>query len=124
MKKRAEKRKHARFPILEYALVYTEDEASATRALIVDISLGGAQVRCRSTFPEEQECILQIARENGQPLEIPVSVRYCFPVENQELHAIGLQFIPKTRNQKTDIVNYVHSLFLNQGESMMTDYYP
>jgi c-di-GMP-binding flagellar brake protein YcgR len=118
-----EKRKHARFPIFEYALLYTNNSVNPARSLIVDISLGGAQLRCRQPCDEDEQGTLHISTSDGESLEIPVEIRYCYSVDNEDLFAVGVRFIPKGRAQKSKIVNYVHKLFLSQGESLLGDFY-
>lgn len=113
-KKLSNKRKDKRLSHLEFIRFYLAEKDAPSSALIVDISLGGAQIRTRASCKEQEPCLLLIKRENKDYIEIPGEVRYCEPIPGSDLFGVGIKFLPVTTAQKKDIVNYVHNLFLEK----------
>ncbi|MCH8977753.1 MAG: PilZ domain-containing protein [Armatimonadetes bacterium] len=114
-----DKREHARFELLEYVLLGGsggEAPSQAQRAVIVDVSLGGLQVRSRSTFNEGALLRLTIGRAEEEPVAVIAEVRYSIPVEDSDLFATGFRVRPENREQRIEWVDYVHAVFQSQGE--------
>lgn len=114
-----EQRRHARFEILEYALVYPASEAGPIQAVVVDISLGGLQTRSRSSFLPGEQCLLVIGQGGEPPIRLNAEVRRCSLVENTSLYATGFLFKPETPEERTSLVNYIHEAFQRRGEILL-----
>ena len=116
---KTDKRQHARFELLEYVLMGGPDGKTAgqpERAVVVDVSLGGLQVRSRSSFEEGSMLRLTVGRAGDEPIVVVGEVRYSIPVEDSDLFATGFRVRPEDRAQRIAWVDYVHAVFQNQGE--------
>lgn len=112
-------RQHARFELLEYAIVKRRGSKDHVRSVLIDVSLGGLQVRSRTEFKVGGSYRLNIGRVDSEPLEVDAEVRYSIPIENTDLYATGFRCLPATSTQRTQWVDYVHSIFQSQGESLV-----
>lgn len=114
-----DKRQHARFELLEYAIVQRPEAREVLRSVVIDVSLGGLQVRSRHQFDAGQTYILSIGRSDAAPLQITAEARYSKPIEDTDLYATGFKCSPSSSNEKVDWVDYVHAIFRAQGESLV-----
>ena len=104
-KRKPDKREHARFELLEYVLLGgPEDDAASqpSRAVIVDVSLGGLQIRSRSPFVEDAVAQLTIGRADKEPVTVIAEVRYSIPVEDSDLFATGFRVRPENKEQRDE----------------------
>lgn len=116
----ADARRYARFEIIECAMIYHADRGDPYRAVVVDIGLGGLQVRSKDALPVGQICEIHIGREGRKPpLELPGEIRYSNPVEKSDLIATGIRFMPSNHEQRVAVAEYVHSIFQRQGDSLV-----
>ena len=83
---------------------------------MVDVSLGGLQVRSRASFEEGSMLRLTVGRATDEPIVVVGEVRYSIPVEDSDLFATGFRVRPEDRAQRIAWVDYVHAVFQNQGE--------
>lgn len=114
-----DKRQHARFDLLEYALVQKGATTETVRSVVIDVSLGGLQVRSRYQFDSGATYDLRIGRVSEEPLTVQAEVRYCIPIDGTDLYATGFRCIPADTKQRTDWVDYVHAVFQSQGEYLV-----
>ena len=112
-------RKHARFELLEYAIIIDQTTQESVRSVVIDVSLGGLQVRSRHNFPMGANYRLSIGRADSDPLVVEAEARYCVPIENTDLYATGFRCSPTTSVQRIQWVDYVHSIFQSQGEHLV-----
>ena len=70
-----DRRRHARFELLDYAIVTKDGDEESTRSVIVDISLGGLQLRSRQPFESGASYSLQIGRGETDPIIIIAEAR-------------------------------------------------
>ncbi len=117
---RTDNRQHARFEILDYALMHCTNQSvpAGTRAIIVDVSLGGFQLRSRTQFDAQNLYHLVIGRCDGEPVNVTAEARYSVKVEGTDLYATGFKIRPEDNAQRIDWVDYVHAVFQSQGESL------
>lgn len=115
----ADRRRYARFQLLEYAMVYEGENEEPTRSVVVDISLGGLQTRSRKAFEVGQKCLLVVGRGSGRPMTVHAEVRYCAPVADSALFSIGFRFKPESTHERVELVDYVHGIFRSQGETLI-----
>ena len=117
--RKPDKREHARFELLEYVLLDGPKGDTASqprRAVIVDVSLGGLQIRSRSSFEEGAVAQLTIGQADKEPVTVIAEVRYSIPVEDSDLFATGFRVRPENKEQRIEWVDYVHTIFQSQGE--------
>lgn len=114
-----ENRRHARFELFEYALLYRENDDESTSALIVDISVGGLQIRSKMPFRDGELCTLVIGRGWEPPLQVAVEVRYSYPIDESDLIATGLRYRPRDAQQRMDLVDYLHTVFQRRSEGFI-----
>lgn len=115
-----EMRKHARFELFEYAMICTGEGAEPVRSVIIDISLGGAQVRTRQPVEGVTSVIVEIAQpDSTEPFLVHAEIRYCNPIPNTDLYALGFRFTPESAQERERIARYVHDFFRMQGEFLL-----
>jgi c-di-GMP-binding flagellar brake protein YcgR len=114
-----EQRQHLRYEVLDYALIYTDAE-EPIRSVVVDIGLGGLQVRTREPIPNGTSCDLKIGNMEHPPVSIRGEVRYVQPVPGCELYSVGIRFLPESHQQRADVAEYVHSVFQRQAETLIS----
>jgi hypothetical protein len=114
-----DQRKHARFEMFEYAQMYREADLAeeGANSMIVDISIGGAQIRSRTRYVEGETCSLVIGRGWEPPTKVTVEVRYSKPVEDSDLFATGFRFKPKDPKERMDLVDFLHEVFQRTADS-------
>lgn len=116
----SDQRRHTRFEIFEYVLIYVDTVPEPIPAVIVDISLGGLQVRSRA-FPQPGELVqLTIGQGDGVPLVVNAETRYTHPVDGGDLFATGFRFLPHDLAERMRLVNYIHDTFQRQGEVLLS----
>lgn len=116
---RGDRRAHERFQLMDYALVYAEGDSDPQRAVVCDLSLGGLQLRSKSCLEPGRRFRLVIGQGEERPLTVHAESRYCTPV-NETLFATGFRFRPQTVSERADLVTYVHEVFKDQGESLLS----
>jgi hypothetical protein len=117
--KASDKRRFLRYEMLDYALVYSCEIEEPIKAVIVDIGLGGLQLRSREEIPVGIVCRIQIGRLNGDPLMLAGEVRHTGPVEESDLTATGIRFCPETHDERLAIAEYVHGVFQQQCDKLL-----
>lgn len=113
-----DKRRYIRYEVLDYACIRV-DEGEAVHAVIVDIGLGGLQVRTRATFELGSLCTIEIGREDQAPMVFHGEVRHFAPVADTDLHGVGIRFKPKDHPERLAVAEYVHSVFQRQCELLI-----
>jgi c-di-GMP-binding flagellar brake protein YcgR len=116
--KPSDKRRHLRYDLVDFALLDADGLEHPIQCVIVDISLGGLQIRSKVSLPLGKQCVLRVARPKDRPIEIKGEVRHCQLMEESELFASGFRFLPDTREERMAIAEYVHEIFLRQTDAM------
>ncbi|MCX7800271.1 MAG: PilZ domain-containing protein [Fimbriimonadales bacterium] len=111
-------RRYARFDMFEYAVIDSPSHSESIRAVVVDISLGGLQIRCREHLPPGEHVQIKVGQSESKPLQLKGEVRYCVAVEGSDINAVGLRFMAANHEERLQIANYVHAVFLRQGEAL------
>ncbi len=112
-------RRYLRYEILDYALVQPTDAPQPINAVIVNIGLGGAQLRSKQPLPLGQICKLKVGRNGDRLLELRGEVRHCSALEDSDLYASGFQFVPDNHRERMDIAEYVHEVFQRQCDRLI-----
>jgi hypothetical protein len=114
----SDRRKHARFELMDYAILTKDGETESTRSVIVDISLGGLQVRSRTPFEAGAKYMLEIGRGNTSPIAVHAESLHSKPIEESDLYSTGFRLTPATAMERIEWVEYVHCVFKAQGEML------
>lgn len=112
----SDRRRHARFELLEYAIITKEGDTESTRSVIVDISLGGLQLRSRDPFEDGATYHLEIGRGEEDPIKVVAEARHSKPIEDSDLFSTGFRLTPRNAMERIEWVEYVHTVFKNQGD--------
>lgn len=107
-------RRHYRFETMEYVQLSEPNTKEPFSAVIVDISLGGLQLRSRNICEAGKVYHLQIGQGEQEPIEAEIEIRYCKPVDGSDLNSIGVKFMPAQREKRMRLVQYIHQSFSNQ----------
>ena len=106
-------RRFERFHIFERATLIIGEERTAV--ILVDVSLGGAQVLAKTSFPNGTKCQLSIG--SGELEEIfQGHIRYGKPGEH-DLVAVGFKFTSDSSEERVAIANLVNRIFMNPSEN-------
>lgn len=121
MRTQTDQRRYARFEVLDYAMVYPENSSQPFRAVVVDVGLGGVQLRSREELPVGFTCELVIGDNQGKQLSLAGEVRNSRIIDGEGLFGSGYRFAPKSHDERIEIAEYVHGVFQRQGEKLVSD---
>lgn len=116
--KASDKRRFLRYEMLDYALVHTPGQ-EPIKAVIVDIGLGGLQLRSKDKIAVGSFCKIHIGRTDGEPLILAGEVRHSGEIENSDLVATGVRFCPENHEERLAIAEYVHGVFQRQCDKLL-----
>lgn len=114
----SERRDTERFALFEYAIVRMGEQSIRLRSVVVDVSLGGLQVRSREEFESGAKCTLVVGRMGLDPMEISAEVRYSRPIEGSDLVSTGFRITPANDIEKEQWARFVQNSLKNQGEQI------
>lgn len=114
----SEKRRDIRYEVLDYAMVYDTEGNEPVRCVIVDIGLGGVQIRSRGSLPVGGVCLMNIGNLDTTPIKIRGEVRHSQKVQGSDLYASGIRFLPRTPDERAVVAAYVHSVFQRQADQL------
>src|SRR4051794_19038662 len=109
-------RLYARFEFNECAYLYSDSEPEPYRALLVDIGLGGVQLRSKDPIPVETKLTLHIGKDGQEPLKFVGKVRYCNLASGEDIYISGFKFTPEGHQERVSIAEFVHEVFQRQWE--------
>lgn len=109
-------RRYARFEMFEYAMVYVPNQVDPIRTVIVDIGLGGLQLRSRGPLPVGESCIVHVGSGSGKSFELRGEIRHSTPLPETDIHSTGIRFLPACHDDRVAIAAYVHAVFQRQSE--------
>ena len=121
---RVDKRRYLRYEILDYVLIREaeqgprpqtlKEDKEPIKAVVVDIGLGGLQVRTREKLREGQSYWVEVGRPGLEPLILRCEVRHVGKVPDSDLFSTGMGFIPENHVDRMAIATYVHQVFQRQ----------
>ena len=111
-----DQRRHVRYELIEFALLEADSVPDPIRCIIVDVSLGGLQIRSKCDLPVGVVCFLNISPLDRKPIRMRGEVRHSGPVEGTELVGSGFRFLPESQEERVAIMEYVHNAFLRRAE--------
>ena len=106
-------RRFERFNIFERAAL-VDESGKSTSVILVDVSLGGAQVLARDSFPDGNAVNLVVGKGN-EATTIAAVIRYNKPGEF-DLTAVGLKMTGASGEERVAIANLVNRIFMNPSE--------
>lgn len=108
-----------RFEYLECAMIYREGSPEPYRAMIVDIGLGGVQLRSKEVLPINEELAIHIGQDQGQPLTVKGFIRYSHASDKEEhFYVSGFKFTPANHEERAAVAHYVHNVFTGQWNKL------
>jgi hypothetical protein len=96
--------------VLEFAHVVVGTAELKFRSVVVDVSLGGLQLRSREEFAPGTICMLIIGQMNSEPMTVGAEVRYCRDLD-KGLFATGFQVIVASDEEQKKWAGFVHAAF-------------
>jgi hypothetical protein len=115
----SDRRSTARFSMLEYALIKGIQDDAQVRSVIIDVSLGGLQVRSREKFLDGGKVTLAIGRLEASPLSVSAVVKYSRPLPDTDLFSTGLSVVPTSPEERIHWADYVHAIFQLRAEELI-----
>jgi len=114
-----DKRRYLRYDILDYVVIDLDNSATSINAVIVDISLGGLQIRSRDQLPVGELCSVRVGCADLPPLALRGEIRHSTLMENSDLFSTGLKFMPEGHSDRMAIAEYVHDIFQRQCDGLL-----
>ncbi len=111
-------RRYARFELLDYATLTTETGSESSSVVIVDVGLGGIQLRVKEDLAEGTKVTVAIQIDKEKNLAVAGEVLSCRPIDDSDLFGVGCRFLPKSHEERVAIAEYVHNVFQRQGEKL------
>ncbi len=111
-----DQRRHVRYELIDFALLEGATISDPIRCVIVDVSLGGLQIRSKSALPVGEQCFLRIAQLGKKPIRIRGEVRHSGALRGADLVASGFRFLPEDQDERVQIMEYVHTVFVRRSE--------
>lgn len=105
---------------MDYSVVEVPGVADASNAIIVDIGLGGLQLRTKDFMQVGQAVKINVGRMDKPPLVLKGEVRHNALIANSDLFGIGVRFVPENHEERMAIAEYVHSIFQRQCDLLAT----
>ncbi len=116
--KASDKRRYLRYEVLDYCLVFAASN-DPVNSVIVDIGLGGIQLRSKETLPVGSICRVEIGRLHQSPIVLAGEVMHSALVDQTELVASGIRFCPEAHEERLAIAEFVHSVFQRQCDKLL-----
>lgn len=113
-----DKRRYLRYEVLDYAVVFPDDGGDSCQTVIVDIGLGGLQIRSRTELPVGCKCRLHVGRLDKNPLVLRGEVRHTAAIKNSDLISTGIRFLPESHEERLAIAEFVHAIFQRQCDML------
>jgi hypothetical protein len=104
---------YARFEFAECAMVYEDKHSEPYRAMLVDIGLGGVQLRSKEHLPVNEPLTISIGQDGAPPISIRGKVRYS-NVDHEGMWISGFKFAPESHEERVLIAEFVHGVFQRQ----------
>lgn len=117
----SERRAFSRLQVLEYANISKPSENKPIRSIVVDVSLGGLQLRSKEQFKPGSQYWLVLGRNGRKQFRISAEARYCVAVEESDLFSTGFKCQPTNDAERIDWVDFVHDVFRESGETLLDD---
>jgi c-di-GMP-binding flagellar brake protein YcgR len=114
-----EQRRYLRYQIFDYTSVFVPEQSEPLAAMLVDIGLGGAQLRSKVALPDGATIKMRIGNFDGSPIDLAGEVRHCCRVPDSELYGTGVRFAPSNHEERVALAEFVHGVFQRQRERLV-----
>jgi c-di-GMP-binding flagellar brake protein YcgR len=111
-----DQRRHVRYELVDFAMLEAASIEEPIRCVVVDVSLGGIQIRSKIALPVGEHCTLNIAQLGAKALKVRGEVRHADQIPGSELISSGFRFLPQTHEDRIAIMEYVHGVFLRRSD--------
>jgi hypothetical protein len=111
-------RQHPRFEIFEFATIVVPELTDPVPGVIVDISLGGMQVRSRVMLPVGTVCRLQVGGGDEEAMTLHAQVRHSGRTSRSGLVTSGLLFQPKCAAEKRNYATLLQRVFNHRRDAL------
>jgi len=111
-------RLYARFELGETALLKSESNDGGFDIEIVDIGLGGVQLRSDKKLPVEVPTTIHIQRDPKTLLVLHGHVRYSNLCDGEKVYVSGYKFSPENMQERVIIAEFVREVFENQWQEL------
>lgn len=109
----SQQRRYERFDIFERAAI-VDESGHSTSVIMVDLSLGGAQLLSRAEFKGGSSCKLVVGSGN-EATTLSGAILYCRPGEYDML-SVGFKHTSTNKDERVAIANLVNRVFMNPSE--------
>jgi hypothetical protein len=109
-----DKRRYIRYELLDYAQLEPIGSTASYNTIIVDIGLGGLQLRTKREMAVGTKCRVTVGRIEGPPLSFRAEIRHCAAIEGADLFGLGVRFLPESHDERMAIAEFVHAVFQRQ----------
>jgi hypothetical protein len=113
-----DKRRYIRYELLDYAVMTIEGQTETVNVVITDIGLGGIQIRTKALLNSGGRCVIQVACDKGETLDLRGEIRHISPVSNSDLFSAGVRFVPENHEERMSVAEFVHQVFQRQAEEL------
>jgi c-di-GMP-binding flagellar brake protein YcgR len=118
MQSKSDLRLYARFEYVECAMVYEEGNTEPYRAMLIDIGLGGVQLKSKDKLPVSIPLEMNLGQDDKAPLVAKGHIRYCYKDGEEDFYVSGFKFTPESHEERVQIAEYVHAVFQRQWQSL------
>lgn len=109
------RREHERYETFECTLVQRVRTSSTCRGMIVDVSLGGLQLRSREAFDNGEVVRVRIGRDKGASLTLRGEIRYSKYMSDSGLYATGIRFAPESHEERLALASYLNAVVISKS---------
>ena len=106
-------RRHERFPCAQMVTIRQaegDDAEELTRALVVDVSLGGLKIKTKANLDPSKAYILTMAT-GDLPMNFHGRIVHLAQSEGSAETGVGFVFRPESHDERVAIASFVHQVF-------------
>lgn len=108
-----------RYEVLDYATIRMEGDMDTWSGMVVDIGLGGVQLRTKVAPEMNRSVQILVGRADGNPILLRGEVRRVEAMDGTDLWSTGIKFAPETHQERIEIAEFVHGVFQRQKEQLL-----
>jgi len=104
-------RKYIRHEVIDFALITCLPSQRASRALVVDVGLGGLSLRTKDSFNADQKVSVLVGQGGEPPIEIHGQIRHVRKQSHADTYSVGIQFQPKNNAERARVASLINVAF-------------
>ena len=105
-------RQYLRYDLVDYAIGTTHQNPQGIRLIISDVGLGGLSIRSKEPLLTGENIGITLTRGDGVQITVYGLVRFCEMEDATDYYRTGVQFAPRSHQERLDIAVYVNEAFL------------